>query len=537
MLGFVTSKKMEPSLSPVLLAMAQAESPSLVLGQVVGAVLERPEVVLARVWFLDDEDCPVCERSGARVTAAPTLHMRASQGRLGAPDQGSNRIDGPNHLVELQSRARVAEVARLGKPVLGASLGAGEDWGLDAASMRAAAVREFVGYPLRFRERVVGVLACYLGAPADASTDGWMQSFAAFAAVAIGNCRAFQEIKRLHRELQVERDYLVEEGGRAGGFGEIVGRSEPLARVLQQVALVAPTEASVLIQGESGTGKELIARAIHQRSPRAGRALVKVNCGSVPKDLFESEFFGHVKGAFTGAVRDRIGRFQLADRGTLFLDEVAEIPLDLQAKLLRVLQEGEFERVGDDATRRVNVRILAATNRDLMSEVAAGRFRADLFYRLSVFPVQVPPLRERREDVPLLAALFVGQACQRLHRPAPELPRQELERLAAYDWPGNIRELQHVVERALILAGKGPVRFGVELSGAPAATPVEARPGRAFYTEEEWRAKERDNIVAAMKEARGRVAGPSGAAALLGVNPNTLTSRLRSLKIRPGSGS
>ena len=248
----------------------------------------------------------------------------------------------------------------------------------------------------------MGVLACYLRTPPLEGMLGWLPTFAAHAAVAIGNCRALQEISRLRDELELERDYLREEAAQVVPFDGIVGQSEALARLLRQVDLVAPTEANVLIQGESGTGKELIARAIHQRSPRSARSLVKVNCAWIPKELFESEFFGHVRGAFTGAVRDRVGRFQLADRGTLVLDEVGEIPLDLQTKLLRVLQEGDFERVGEDATRHVNVRVIAATNRDLRAEVDAGRFRLDLFYRLSVFPMLVPPLRERREDVPAL---------------------------------------------------------------------------------------------------------------------------------------
>jgi len=317
-------------------------------------------------------------------------------------------------------------------------------------------------------------------------------------------------------------------------FEGIIGKAESLKRLISQVVMVAPTDANVLIQGESGTGKELIARAIHQRSQRAGRALVKVNCGSIPKDLFESEFFGHVKGAFTGAIRDRVGRFQLADRGTLFLDEVAEIPLDLQAKLLRVLQEGEFERVGEATTRRVNVRILAATNHDLRAEVSTGRFRLDLFYRLSVFPLQVPPLRERREDIPMLAGQFVRQVCERQHRDLPHIPQREMDKLLRYDWPGNIRELQHVIEHALILAARGPLRFHIAgaLGQEPQMEKTETRPERKYYTEEEWRRMERENLLAVLQKAHGKVSGPGGAAELLGVNESTLASRLRALGLR-----
>ena len=228
---------------------------------------------------------------------------------------------------------------------------------------------------------------------------------------------------------------------------------------------MAATDTNVLILGESGTGKELVARAIHQRSQRSRRSLVKVNCGSIPRELFESEFFGHVRGSFTGAIRDRTGRFQLADGGTLFLDEVGEIPLDLQVKLLRVLQEGEFERVGDDATRRVDVRVVAATNRDLQKEVAEHRFRLDLFYRLGVFPISVPPLRARRDDIPDLIAHFVRQSCARLHVDVPRLPLREIDRARAYDWPGNVRELQNIVERAVILARGGTLALPLPEAG------------------------------------------------------------------------
>ena len=231
--------------------------------------------------------------------------------------------------------------------------------------------------------------------------------------------RAEEEVALLRKQLELERDYLREEVNEGQAFGEILGRSEALQRVLSQIELVAPTHASVLILGETGTGKELVARAIHKRSPRSDRTLVKVNCASIPRELFESEFFGHVKGAFTGALRDRIGRFELANGGSLFLDEVCEIPLELQSKLLRVLQEGEFERIGDESTRRVNVRVISATNRDIESEVEAGRFRVNLFYRLGVFPLKIPPLRMRRQDIAILAAHFVDQIFSDLIFPSP----------------------------------------------------------------------------------------------------------------------
>jgi transcriptional regulator with GAF, ATPase, and Fis domain len=512
-------------LSSVVLAMAQAEGPASVLGQVVGALARHDEVALARVWFLDDDSCPVC-----RGAPAGALHLRASGGRPGAPEAWW-RTDGACHLVGPGSASRIARVASGDEPMVVTTLDETESLGIETDLLGTAAVRGFVGFSLRFRGRVVGVLACYLHDSPSEQVQSWLPTFAAHAAVAIGNCRAFQEIKRLHDRLELERDYLREENEQAAAFDEIVGSSEALQRLLRQVEMVAPTDANVVIQGESGTGKELIARAIHRRSPRASRSLVKVNCGSIPKELFESEFFGHARGAFTGAVRDRVGRFQLADRGTLFLDEVGEIPLELQAKLLRVLQEGEFERVGEDTTRHVSVRVLAATNRDLRTEVDAGRFRLDLYYRLNVFLMQVPALRDRREDIGALAALFVRRACARLQRDAPRVPQREIDSLLSYEWPGNVRELQHEVERAVILAAGGTLRFDLGARARSAAAPS-MLPSPGYRTEKEWRRLERDNLIAALAAADGKVSGPGGAAALLGVNANTLASRLRALGLR-----
>jgi transcriptional regulator with GAF, ATPase, and Fis domain len=513
-------------LGRVILTMAEAEGPTSVLGQVLAPLLERQDVLLARVWFLDDRDCPVCSQSRAAPPAG-ALHLRASGARPPIPPSGAG-IDGACHLIRNGDDAsHIADIAARGLPLLSSSIPPVDQWGVEATWPAASAISSVLGYPLRFRGSIVGVLACYLRTPPDEGMFEWLPMFAAHAAVAIGNCRALQEIRRLHEQLEQERDYLREEAAHVVPINGVVGESEAIARVLRQVDLVAGTEANVLIQGESGTGKELIARAIHQRSPRSGRSMVKVNCASIPKDLFESEFFGHVRGAFTGALRDRVGRFQLADRGTLFLDEVGEIPLDLQTKLLRVLQEGDFERVGEDVTRHVNVRVIAATNRDLRAEVDAGQFRLDLFYRLSVFPMQVPPLRDRPQDVPALATRFIFAASQRLNRAAPKVPQREMAKLLAYDWPGNIRELQHVVERAVILAQGGVVQFDVTAAAEERAD--RAEPGRTYRTEAEWRRMEKENLLAALEASGGKIAGQDGAAALLGINPNTLASRLRSL--------
>lgn len=353
--------------------------------------------------------------------------------------------------------------------------------------------------------------------------------------------QALAENTRLSEELAQERDYLREEVNVALNFGRMVGKSAALKRMLSQVEAVANTPVSVLLIGESGVGKELVARAIHSQSPRAEAPLVKVNCASIPEDLFESEFFGHVKGAFTGAHRDRVGRFQLADGGTIFLDEVGEIPLELQSKLLRVLQESEFERVGDDITRSVDVRVIAATNRDLEQLIVEGRFREDLFYRLSVFPVDVPPLRERGDDVVQLAQHFLEQTCRDFGRDPLKLSRSHIEMLRGYDWPGNVRELKNVIERAVIMSSGKTLRLERSMpeagatAGAVAAGETGAGTALRVLTEEQMRQLQKSNILNALRQSGGRVSGKGGAAELLGVKPTTLADRIKSYGIRKPS--
>jgi len=344
------------------------------------------------------------------------------------------------------------------------------------------------------------------------------------------------ENAQLREELERERDYLREEVNVAMNFGRIVGTSHALQQMLKRVEAVAETPASVLLQGESGVGKELVAHAIHAQSSRADKPLVKVNCASIPKELFESEFFGHVKGAFTGAYRDRVGRFQLADGGTIFLDEVGEIPLELQSKLLRVLQESEFERVGDDVTKSVDARVIAATNRDLEKLIVDGEFREDLFYRLSVFPVEVPPLRERGEDVIQLAQLFLERTCNDFGRPVMTLTRAQADKLYEYSWPGNVRELKNVIERAVILSPGNVLRLDLSMPNSGAMhsnTPaIETKQSDTVLTEKEMRDLQKKNLTAALEQTGWRVSGPSGAAELLGVKPTTLADRIRSFKIK-----
>jgi DNA-binding NtrC family response regulator len=348
--------------------------------------------------------------------------------------------------------------------------------------------------------------------------------------------RAFDEIEALKSQLELRNDYLQEAVVEAKAFGDLVGQSAALRHVVSQIDLVAPTEASVLILGETGTGKELVAHEIHRRSKRKDGPLVRVNCASIPRELFESEFFGHVRGSFTGAVKDRAGRFETAEGGTIFLDEVGEIPMDVQNKLLRVLQEKRYERVGDDRTRRADVRIIAATNRDLKQAVAAGKFREDLFYRLNVFPIQVVPLRERLDDIPALTKHFVELSTRDLKCAKPRLTRAGIAKLQNYDWPGNVRELRNVIERAVILArggaldfdlpGAKPEAFGHQLS-AVSQQPTADSPQPEFLTEAELERRERDNLLIVLEKSNWKIKGADGAAELLGVKPTTLLARMK----------
>jgi PAS domain S-box-containing protein len=347
--------------------------------------------------------------------------------------------------------------------------------------------------------------------------------------------QAYANVECMKERLEAENVYLQEEFKVERNFAGIIGQGHAIQQLLHQIELVAPTDASVLISGESGTGKELIASAIHEQSKRHERPMIRVNCAAIPRDLFESEFFGHIKGAFTGALKDRTGRFELADGGTIFLDEVGEIPLELQSKLLRVLQEGQIERVGEEQTRSVDVRVVAATNRDLKTDIDARRFREDLFFRLNVFPIEAIPLRDRIDDIPILATHFITLVCRHLNRPQPNLTQGNLKQLQAYHWPGNIRELQNVIERAIIVSKGSRLQFS--LPGAAVSTdtrssdPAGAVTQTMPFTETERLARDRANILAALRLTNGKISGENGAAELLGIKPTTLASRMKSLDV------
>jgi transcriptional regulator with GAF, ATPase, and Fis domain len=519
----------------LLLDMAQEHGLPQLLRLVVDRLSESPRVALTRIWLVQrSEDCSGCVMAAECPDRSACLHLVASGGRSAVdPRIEWTRLDGAFRRFPIGVR-KVGRIAATGEAIEVLDLlPAPPDWIVRPEWVRAEGVAGFGGQPLVHRGQVLGVLAVFARGVVGPECMGWLRTIADHAAAAIATARAFEQIEELRRKLELENEYLREEVTRDGAFGELVGQGPALEALARQIDLVAPTDSAVLVLGESGTGKELVARELHRRSKRASKPLIKVNCAAVPRDLYESEFFGHARGSFTGALRDRAGRFELADGGTLFLDEVGEIPLELQAKLLRVIQEGELERVGEERTRKVEVRLVAATNRDLRAEAEAGRFRQDLYYRLSVFPIELPPLRKRVEDIPLLAEHFLTLIARKLGRPKPRLTLANAQQLQRYYWPGNVRELQHVIERAVITADGGrlaiEVPSGIVGDSNRSATPSVPVGAEELLTDAEIRRIEADNIRVALRRSNGKVSGPGGAAELLGIRPTTLASRIKVL--------
>jgi transcriptional regulator with GAF, ATPase, and Fis domain len=547
----------------LLLELAQERSLEDLLPLVTRRLVEHEDVALARLWLIDRGDqCAGCANAPACADRTRCLHLVASAARPrgGAPEVHT-RLDGAFRRIPIGA-FKVGAVAAAGAPVLVTDPARDPkirrpDW------VRAEGIAGFAGLPLACRGELLGVLGVFVRAPLAPAAVDVLRIVANHAAAALATARAFAEVESMRHKLVLENQRLrrsVESGGAA-----LIGGSPKLREVLRSVAAVAATDATVLVLGESGTGKELVAHAIHQQSRRAAGPFVELNCAAIPRELSESELFGHVRGAFSGATRDRVGRFEAAAGGTLFLDEIGELPLELQGKLLRVLQEGTYERVGEVRVRRADVRIVAATNRNLTVEVEAGRFRQDLYYRLAVYPIALPSLRERKEDIGDLAAHLLDRICRRLGRLPVALTAPQVAALGRHDWPGNVRELHNLLERAVISseAGGSDGDAGLRLplgdagvgAGAPGAVngpravpavvsvPAlegprldEARAGAgggatAILPDFEMRQRERENLRRALERCQGKIYGSNGAAALLGIKPTTLASRLKRLRL------
>ncbi len=522
-------------IASLLLKLPQEHSCRRLVSLVTQLISEWEDVALVRIWQTRPGDiCDRCHMRDQCPTQVDCMHLVASRGHsIADPNANWNRLDGRFSRFPIGVR-KVGHVAQTSESVT-VNIREDKTWVANSDWAKDEKIKAINAQPLTFHGKMLGVLGIFLRKEIDPETANMQRIIADHVAMAISNAEAFEEIQLLKKQVELENEYLRTELEETQSYGDIVGRSECVKHVVSKIDLVAPTGANVLILGESGTGKELIAREIHRRSDRKGKPLIRVNCAGIPATLFESELFGHVKGAFTGALQDRPGRFEAAAGGTLFLDEIGEIPIDLQSKLLRVLQEGQYERVGEDTTRSVDARIVAATNRTLEKEVEAGRFREDLFYRLNVFPIEAPPLRKRLEDVPLLVAHFIKLISKKLNLSESRVSNSQIQKLKTYHWPGNIRELQNVIERAMITSRGQPLRFdfpenrgNIPASQRSPDSPIETP---SILSEPELVAFNKANIIRALEACDGKVYGKDGAAALLELKPNTLASRMKKLGI------
>jgi formate hydrogenlyase transcriptional activator len=514
----------------LLLEMAHQHSLSELLSLVTTSLSSFLDVALVRIWLLQPADlCDRCDVEPWCRERTQCLHLVASAGRSIVDDTVWDETDGTFRRLGIGMR-KVGAIAEFGEPLEVPKVEPHHGWIANPQWMCDEQISSFGGHPLVFRGQVLGVLIMFTRSPFDESEFFLLRMVADHLAYAIVNARAFEEIDTLKQQLEMENQYLRGEDHTNRAESRIFGNSEARNRMLERINLVAPTDASVLILGESGTGKELVAKEIHLLSSRSESPMIKVNCAAIPSELFASQFFGHVKGAFTGASEAKIGFFRAADGGTLFLDEVAEIPLSHQSILLRVLQDGEYQRVGDEKSQRVNVRIISATNQDLWNAVKKGKFRRDLYYRLNVFPVVSPPLRERGNDILEIAERFLQIFSKKMNKIGLTLSARNIEELIAYDWPGNVRELQNVIERAVIttpLESRG-LDLPVLRDDADASLCMDIilqKPG--ILSDYEIKCFEKSNMIAALVQCNWKVYGSNGAAAVLGIKPTTFMARMK----------
>jgi len=537
------------SLLSLAVTVAAEQSVQGVLDSIVQGLVEQPGGALARIWLLLAGDlCNECYVRTECYDRSQCLHLVASAGAPLNSREDWSFLQGHFRRVPLNAW-KVGVIGATGTSILIDDFIAQSKWTDRPDWATRESIRAFAGHPLIFRGKTLGVLALFSRRRINQDEFAWLRMFADQAAVAITNARAFEDIAALKARLERENIYLQEEIRREHDFDEIVGNSPVLLRLLDSVDLVAAADSSVLLSGETGTGKELIARAIHARSSRKDRPLVKVNCGSIPAGLVESELFGHIKGAFTGATSNRTGRFELANKGTLFLDEVGELPHETQVKLLRVLQEHEFEPVGSSRTIRVDVRVISATNRDLDEAVRTGMFRSDLYYRLNVLPLRVPPLRERRSDIPQIVMFFLERFSRKTGKKIEGVSRETMELLSRYSWPGNIREIQNVIERGVVLSRGSKLNLGPDFlpveafatsnnsSTSPCEPPINAHGRTQSPTSEgspmplSLEEVEKRHILLVLEHTGQVINGAKGAAAILGLHPSTLRSRMQKLGI------
>ncbi|MBU2513587.1 sigma 54-interacting transcriptional regulator [bacterium] len=528
------------SIKNLLLDMAQERSIDRLLDMIVTRMTKRPHIVLTGIWLFEErQNCALCSfkdrcSDQERCLQLAAMDIKQNKAKTRTLDYLKNRLE--HYPVDVGKIGSIASSGEAGIRLL--DVHHDPDWDLIRSWSKQEQSLYFAGQPLVYKDQVLGVLGLFSRINQVSEGHIWLRMIANHFAIAVANARAFEEIESLKRQLENENEFLRHELRDYKNHSGIIGQSGALSNTLQQIELVAPTDVGVLVLGESGTGKELVAREIHAKSLRAKAPLIMVNCASIPDTLYESEFFGHIKGAFTGAVKDRAGRFETANGGTLLLDEIGEIPLDMQAKLLRVLQEGLYERVGEDITRKTDVRIIASTNKNLKHEVEKKRFRQDLYYRLNVFPIKIAPLRERKEDIPLLANHFMELLTRKLNKPKLKITGKTIQELQDYSWPGNIRELQNIIERAVILSIHNKLTLSMPWKEEQRiknrkknASLEESDDVTAIIPDQEMKDQQRQNILIALRKSRGKIYGSDGAANLLKLKPTTLSYRIKKLAI------
>ncbi len=512
----------------LILEVAKAASSHLELSEVLEALITALKPTIRfdaiSVFVIEGEYARLHSLHVERVGRRPGESVESTVARAASSvNQPANPV-----MKQRLSQHHVSVVASTLKPYVCADLESQKRFPEDERLLQYG-IRSYISLPLLKRGALLGTVEflSFDKRNFDSGEVQLLQDVSEIVSIAVANALAFEEINALKEQLQAENRLLQDEIVQTSIFEEIVGSSQSLRKVLTSIDRVAPTDSTILITGETGTGKELIAHAIHRRSPRSGRALVKVNCAALPSELIASELFGHEKGAFTGALQQRIGRFETAHGGTIFLDEIGELTPEMQIALLRVLQEKEFERVGGNRTIHTDVRVITATNRDLQREVTEGRFRADLYYRLNVFPIHVPALKERSDDIPILVDYFISRFATRMGKRIRQVERATLDAMQRYSWPGNIRELQNVIERGVILADSEV--FRLESGTLPEQFQSSSEPNAAGLPNS--REQQQTRIEAVLRETRGRISGPDGAAARLGIPASTLESRIKALKI------
>ena len=505
------------NLDKIAFQMAASIDLQEILTTIAQGLVDEFDASFARIWLLGPGDlCGECYKADVCRNHEICLHLMASAGKY-------TNLNGEYRRMPLND-LKLGRIATNGEPIFTSDLLNDERFP-DKKWIRENGFCSYGGYPLVFSEKMLGTIAMFSQHQITQPEFNHLSGFASQASIAIICTQLFAEVEKLKNQLQAENIYLRDEIKSEHDFDKIIGQSADLKYVLFKVEQIAATDTTVLILGETGTGKELIARAIHSRSARQDRPLVKVSCASLPANLIESELFGHEKGAFTSAQTRQIGRFELADGATIFLDEIGELPLELQSRLLRVLQDGEFERLGNSHTIKADTRIIAATNRDLEKEVDRGNFRKDLYYRLDVFPITLPPLRERTDDIPLLVEFMIQKFSRKLGKQIQAIPSSVMNTLQTYSWPGNVRELENVIERAVINTRGSTLQLAEKLE----TSLVED------LAENQWvglEQVERDYIFRVLRESRWKIEGHDGAARILDLNPSTLRGRIRKLGIQ-----